>query len=245
MLIFNTEPVAVKYPYVVYYLVFLALGVSVYLASITWIHFPSELFFDNIGAVATLSVGGIATRLTAVALPGDAGRSSILYLPALCALVIAGPVAGGLVAALSVAAGDFITGRRPIKIVFNFSQFLIAGLLSGWLYYGLGGTWVVDARIQHLLIPFLIAAGSFFLVNRFLLALILVVSDKRSFITTWRVLDDHALPLDITLSLTAVPLAALYWHFQAFGLTLALTVILALALWPRTSMGRSSPGVSS
>jgi HD-GYP domain-containing protein (c-di-GMP phosphodiesterase class II) len=89
------------------------------------------------GTMLTLVIAVLVSELLAVDLP-DGGTLSLTYPLSVCAIVLLGPTAAALLAAVSMVPALFSTPRMsPSRLLGNLGQVVLAVLVPGWLYIGL------------------------------------------------------------------------------------------------------------
>jgi len=171
--------------------------------------------------------------------------SSVVYLPVMCSLVILGPMWALALVVFTTLYGSLRSKKGSLKVTFNCAQMVIAVALAGGIYEVLGGTWVSRTSISSIILPYMGASLTYFAVNRTIVTGIVFLDNDNSvsFWETWRLLDDYALPVDVTLSLLALPAVHLYWHAGTGGLMAGLSPSLLLAGWSVSSMSAEHEGV--
>ena len=81
----------------------------------------------------------LLTEAMAIRLPRGGGTVSVGFVVIYASLLIFGPGAGGLVAALGTFQLDQLTRQRIVTVIFNRAQLGLAAALAGLVYVGLGG----------------------------------------------------------------------------------------------------------
>lgn len=107
---------------------------GIVLAVVSGVRYPPALTFQLIIVV----LAAILSEWFSLNLPSF--TISLAYPLAMSAVVLAGPFAGGIVAAFSSGVVPDIRARRPTAIVlFNFWQLVLGACAAGWIYIGCGG----------------------------------------------------------------------------------------------------------
>lgn len=134
-----------------------------------------------LASLALAVAAGVLAELQRARVRADVA-ASLINVALLAAVVLAGPwvlvgvALGGAVGAWSTYPSG--TEARIERLAFNFGQLAIAGLVAGFLFEALVGSWHAEpgAVGAHLLLPLLVAAVVFTLVNVVFLAIIVWIS---------------------------------------------------------------------
>lgn len=102
--------------------------------ALSWKAYPPYLSVQLVLAIAAAAF----SALFSVELP--AYSVSMSYVMAMCAIVLGGPAAAGLVAASSAVTIDDIRGHKPIShMLFNVGNLVLSSCAGGLVYVALGG----------------------------------------------------------------------------------------------------------
>lgn len=147
-------------------------------------------------------------------------KGSTSFIMHLAAALLFGGFWSGLIAGASTLLGELSRGNRPVKIVFNVSQRIVAVCAAALLYGVLGGelppayltpgvTLSSDA-LQRDLGLFFIFAAVYFLLNSVLVSAVVAISSDRSFREVWSLNTRGVLGYDLGASLISLLVAWLY-----------------------------------
>jgi hypothetical protein len=151
-------------------------------------------------------------------------RGSTSFIMHIAAGLLFGSFWSGLVAASSTILGELARGAKPIKIVFNVSQRMVAVISATLVYTLLGGqlppsylsasaTLSSDA-LQRDLGLFVVLAATYFIVNSVLVSSVVATSNDRSFREVWSLNTRGVLGYDLGASLISLLVAYLYSFVQ-------------------------------
>ena len=151
-------------------------------------------------------------------------RGSTSFIMHIAAGLLFGSFWSGLVAAGSTLLGELARGAKPIKIVFNVAQRMVAVISATLVYTSLGGqlppsylsasaTLSSDA-LQRDLGLFVVLATTYFVVNSVLVSLVVSTSNDRSFREVWSLNTRGVLAYDLGASLISLLVAWLYSFVQ-------------------------------
>ena len=151
-------------------------------------------------------------------------RGSTSFIMHIAAGLLFGSFWSGLVAAGSTLLGELARGAKPIKIVFNVAQRMVAVISATLVYTSLGGqlppsylsasaTLSSDA-LQRDLGLFVVLATTYFVVNSVLVSLVVSTSNDRSFREVWSLNTRGVLGYDLGASLISLLVAWLYSFVQ-------------------------------
>jgi putative nucleotidyltransferase with HDIG domain len=130
----------------------------------------------------------------------------------------------GLITGFSAIFGEIALGNKPIKLLFNVSQRIVAVVAGALLYTALGGhlppvylsqgIHLSSEILQADLGLFLVFAATYFLLNSTLVSMVVAISSERSFKEVWNLNTRGVLGYDIGASLIALLVAWLYTSVQ-------------------------------
>ncbi|MEO7985652.1 MAG: HD domain-containing phosphohydrolase [Gemmatimonadales bacterium] len=151
-------------------------------------------------------------------------KGSTAFIMHLSAGLLFGAFWSGLITGLSTLLGEIARGNRPIKLIFNVSQRIIAVVAAALLYsilgghlpplYLLPGASLSSEALQSDLGLFLVFAASYFLLNSILVGMVVATSSERSFKEVWNLNTRGVLGYDIGASLIALLVAWWYTSVQ-------------------------------
>jgi putative nucleotidyltransferase with HDIG domain len=151
-------------------------------------------------------------------------KGSIAFIMHLSTGLLFGAFWCGLITAVSGILGELAHGNKPIKLVFNVSQRVVAVVSGALLYTALGGhlppvylsqgAHLSSEVLQADLGLFLIFAATYFLLNSTMVSMVVAISSERAFKEVWSLNTKGVLGYDIGASLIAVLVAWLYSTVQ-------------------------------
>ncbi len=147
-------------------------------------------------------------------------KGSTSFIMHIAAGLLFGGFWSGLVAGVSTFLGELARGNKPIKLVFNVSQRIVAVVTASLVYSFLGGvtppSYLSEAialssrELQRDLGLFFLFASSYFLVNSALVSFVVSVSSERSFREVWSLNTRGVIGYDMGASLISLLVAWLY-----------------------------------
>lgn len=151
-------------------------------------------------------------------------RGSTAFIMHLSAGLLFGAFWSGLITGVSALLGELALGRKPIKVLFNVSQRIVAVVAAALVYTSLGGNLppvylsegihLSSKVLQADLGLFLLFAALYFLLNSMLVSMVVAISSERSFKEVWSLNTRGVLGYDIGASLIALLVAWLYTSVQ-------------------------------
>jgi hypothetical protein len=135
------------------------------------------------------------------------------------AIIFAGNIIFGPAVAVLIALGDAVTWgdikekARPYKVMFNASNLILTAGLAGLTYVALNGP-VGNLTLNdfpYVLLPIILAATVYFLVNTWLVALAIGLSEGLSPLNIWSFDFKWAMPNAFMLAIIGVVLAQVYF----------------------------------
>lgn len=207
------------------YIILVAVAAASSLAGLVWL--APDVNWLYVRAVITVSVIALTTHLMGHTLSTNgrsAVRGSVSFVPFLASAILSPnwmAVAGVLLVSLAV---QIVRRRDPSRALFNLSQQVLSLSAAILLYRVAGGRSVLDGDgIAYA--PLLALVAGYCLLNPFLVAGAVSLSDRRRFAEVW---TENTLGT-ITYDLLAVPLiAGLAWVYARFGPPGAFVVAVAL-----------------
>lgn len=199
---------------------------------------------DLVPLLTLLALGVLGWVLpdTLILLSGDGVRISFLGIVVLAAAVLVGPVGGGLVGLLVTLARP--TRTAAIRRLFNAGMLGVIGLVSGLVYYGVGGVDPLTitgttAIMVHIALPLLAANVAQAVTNAVVLSGMMAVASGAAFWVQVRTLLVSASGLAyIAYGVVAFLLVVLWGpgHIQWFAAVLTI-VLLLVARWSFDQLG--------
>ncbi len=179
------------------------------------------------GADVSLALGAFVllaalTDLREVRLP-VVGIVTLSFVPVLAALIELGLWEALVVAAVSGAATAGFT-RDPLKVTFNVANYIVSTFAGGLLYLAL---LPADSSFLEKVVPAFAATAIDFLVNTWLLAVVVALSSSDGAVAVWRRNYEWALPGYLTGATIAIVAA---WLYAVLGIPGLLLVIPPLFL---------------
>jgi serine phosphatase RsbU (regulator of sigma subunit) len=174
------------------------------------------------GATVSLALGAFVilaalTDLREVRLP-VVGIVTLSFVPVLAALIELGLWEALVVAAVSGAATAGFT-RDPLKVTFNVANYIVSTFAGGLLYLALLPS---EATFLEKVVPAFAATAVDFLVNTWLLAVVVALSSSSRAFVVWRRNYEWALPGYLAGATFALVAAWLYATLGIPGLLLVL-----------------------
>ncbi len=179
--------------------------------------FPGWWAFGSFVLIA-LVLESLNTRLRVEA------KGSTSFIMHIAAGLLFGSFWSGLVAGLATLLGELAIGNRPIKILFNVSQRMVAVLAATLVYSALGGhlppsylspgVTLSSDVLQLDLGLFFVFASTYFVLNSVLVSLVVSTNTERSFREVWSLNTRGVLGYDLGASLISLLVAWLYSFVQ-------------------------------
>jgi hypothetical protein len=190
-------------------------------------YFPGRIS-DNISGIVVFLVVGLILELAEhrLAISASGSISFIMYL---AALLVFGPTWGGLLTATSFSVAHSLNRRPPLKIAFNAAQQMLAILMAGQVYLGLGGV-IRPTSLDSSLVPFGAMVVGFFGVNSLAVSAAVALSEKRGLGEVWLRNTWSLAAYDLVASTLGLGIAVLY--SSRYGL-FAVGGVVALILFLR------------
>jgi len=151
-------------------------------------------------------------------------RGSTSFIMHIAAALLFGGYWGGFVAGVSTFFGELARANKPIKVVFNVAQRIIAVVGAVLVYNSLGGKLppsylepgisLSSEAFQRDLGLFFVFASTYFLLNSVLVSLAVSISSERSFREVWSLNTRGVLGYDLGASLISLFVALLYSYVQ-------------------------------
>ena len=179
----------------------------------------------DLAGIILFSILHILSEVFSVQLPKD-GVVSIGFALDIAAIIIFGPFLAALLSLGGIIGKLLTTSFQTIKFVFNVSLFLLTTSLAGLVYYWFGGS-NVNLLLTHDLVPLVVTALVYLLINASLLTAIVAVANGVDFATTWRANVRWALPSFLALAPLGYLLATVY---IIMGIPGAILLIIPLLL---------------
>lgn len=161
------------------------------------------------------------------------GSVSVSSTITLATIVIFGPLVAALTSIFNAIVWRDIKERTsPYRWIFNGSEGVITAGCSGLIYLAGGGQLLLNtsglssARFPHLLLPIVLLAGAYFLINTSLVSMIISVGKKVSPITIWRSNVLWAIPNYFVLIVLSLVMIQIYLTIGAVGLILMIVPLL-------------------
>jgi len=201
-----------------------AVSAALVAAFVFIVHAPhlSPQWFLALGVLLLL---GIASTSLAFRVTEKGSTTDVNYLLELGAVLLLGAPGALCLAFLSGLISQFFVQKKPwVKATFNVAQWTVAAGLSGLLYSALGGDPTLSKAefdFGASVLPFLGAAGSYFLLNSIAVTAIISYSERQRFFEVWKRLAGANILADVISS----PLAFLipwlfYWNVAAVFLAI-------------------------
>ncbi len=161
------------------------------------------------------------------------GSVSVSSTVILATVVIFGPLFAALTSIFNaVVWRDIKEKNSPYRWIFNGSEGVITTGCSGLIYLAVGGRILLNTsglnskNIPHLLIPIILMAVSYFLLNTSLVSLIIAVGKKTSPIGVWRSNVLWAIPNYFVLMILSLVMIQIYVTIGTAGLILMIVPLL-------------------
>ena len=135
-------------------------------------------------------------------------------------ILVYGPAAAIIVTSFSAFIGEIIGGKtRWYKILFNMAQYTLSAGIAGMVYQGLGGV-VGLVNISNYIIPAVICAIIYFLVNSNLFVIVVSLSEEVSILSVWKKQIRGTLATYIALVPIGFIMALVYTSIGVWGIIL-------------------------
>lgn len=101
-------------------------------------------------------------------------------------ILVYGPVAAMIVTVFGALIGEIVEGKtRWYKIVFNIAQYALSAGVAGMVYQGLGGI-VGAVDLSNYIIPAVICAIIYYLINLNLFMIVISLAEEVSILSVWK-----------------------------------------------------------
>lgn len=101
-------------------------------------------------------------------------------------ILVYGPVAAMIVTVFGALIGEIVEGKtRWYKIVFNIAQYALSAGVAGMVYQGLGGI-VGSVDLSNYIIPAVICAIIYYLINLNLFMIVISLAEEVSILSVWK-----------------------------------------------------------
>ncbi len=188
----------------------------------TWLAFlalwDDSTSVSDIGAlfgVALFLLLGVALERSQHRLAIGSVSGSIAFVVYLASAVVFGPFWCVVIAACSLAIAESLIPKRPVHIVFNVAQHILALGVASVAYMMLGGS-VPPRSVDDAAVPYVGLALSYVVVNSGVVSGVVALSERRNFADVW-VRNTWAL-VGYDLVASAVGLA-IAWLYLAWGVS--------------------------
>ncbi len=151
-------------------------------------------------------------------------KGSTSFITQIASLLLLGGWWGSVVTSTSTLFGELARANRPIKLVFNVSQRLLAISLAALIYQALGGALppaflaphasFASPAVQRDLGLFFVISFVYFVVRCAEVNTVIVLSSNRAFREVWNLNTRGVLVYDIVASLVSILVAWLYTRFD-------------------------------
>jgi putative nucleotidyltransferase with HDIG domain len=178
-----------------------------------------------------LTAAAEALSIPIVISRGRQATSSVAAICHLATIALFGPLPATVATAIGETLGRGLFAKQaPIKLVFNIAQLTLATAAAGVAYKLLGGRASPDAiaLTAQVIAAFLVAAGTYFLINASLVTTILSLDSGQPFRRTWRDMTRGAVPGVVASAALGLALALLYAKLFLAGVVLLLVPMLFL-----------------
>jgi hypothetical protein len=153
-----------------------------------------------------------------------AAKGSTSFIMHMASALLFGGCWSVIVTAVSTLFGEIARKNRPVKIVFNVAQRILAVSLAALAYQGLGGQLppaylgasvnLASDAVQRDLGLFIVFAATYFLINSAAVNTAIVLSSGRAFREVWNLNTRGLLAYDLAASIVGVFVAWLYTRFD-------------------------------
>lgn len=203
------------------YVVGIVIAALAVLVPLAWI----EVDWRTVAVLVALTV---AAEIASRSYIGRVVTISVSFPIGLAAVLLLPPSAAALVMFLG-AASDGFAGLPWVKAVFNGAMCACSAALAGVAYRLAGGQYDLDpSKFPAVLLPALLAATTFCLVNGLLLAGVLRLAEGLSLVAVWRTSIAKSIAAYLGYGLFGLMMAAL-WYTQG-GWVSALLILLPLSV---------------
>jgi HD-GYP domain-containing protein (c-di-GMP phosphodiesterase class II) len=151
-------------------------------------------------------------------------KGSTSFITQIASVLLFGGWWGSLITAISTLFGEVARANRPIKLIFNVSQRILAISLAALAYHALGGALppafltpsasLASDAVQRDLGLFLVISSIYFVVSWAAVNTAIVLSSDRAFREVWNLNTRGVLVYDIVASLVSILVAWLYTRFD-------------------------------
>lgn len=175
------------------------------------------------GLIAFAILGLLTGALESLPSKGIAG--SIVFVSHLASTVAIGPVAAVAAAISAAVPVQFIARRSPIKAVFNLAQFALCILISGSLYYAVGGHFSTTNISNRDFLAYGALVIAYFATNSTIVCGAVAIDQNRPFLSLWRGHVVRVAGYDLVASAVGLLVA---WLYLRFGLASIFAVVLPI-----------------
>jgi HD-GYP domain-containing protein (c-di-GMP phosphodiesterase class II) len=151
-------------------------------------------------------------------------KGSTSFITQIASVLLFGGWWGSLITAISTLFGEVARANRPIKLIFNVSQRILAISLAALAYHALGGALppafltpsasLASDAVQRDLGLFLVISSIYFVVSWAAVNTAIVLSSDSAFREVWNLNTRGVLVYDIVASLVSILVAWLYTRFD-------------------------------
>lgn len=179
-----------------------------------------------IGA-AVYAVVGFGLQVAEHRLAVGTAHGTISFIVYMGAVLVFGPLWGGLVTGVSLAAAQTVLRKPLVKAAFNIAQHVLAILAGSFLYLALGGTFPLQS-LNEAIIPFLGLVFGFFVVNSGAVSGVIAISEGRRFADVWISNTWGLAGYHLVASALGLAIAWLYVELGVLGIAIIVVPILFL-----------------
>src|SRR5881628_1617838 len=194
---------------------------------------------EPIWALLILALLTAAAERFDLNLYGD-GRVSISFVLMFSAVLIGGLPGLVLVVPAAVIASAVGARRPPHKVLFNFGALMLAGAASALVIEAWG--WLATTSQWLMIGPAILAAAAHFLVNAFLVALVISLSSGSSVRTVWKENFTWLWPHYLVLGVFALAIASAYSALGLWGIAVFVIPPLMMRLSLKQYLDRTTRG---
>jgi putative nucleotidyltransferase with HDIG domain len=216
----QTDNARASRAFIPYMLVISLTGYAV-LARLTTDQLLNMRLLSLVGPMLFFTGLAIIVGLQSVRMPRGGATTTVGFAIDYASLLIFGPALAGWIGVLSALV---LLRRSPwLRQLFNHAQLALSFAAAGWVYYHLGGRYVIVAAPETAatvitqqvpfghLVPALVGGGlGYFLVSSFLLAIAMALWERRSILDVWAVSFRWAVPRYLALAPFGLLMAMAY-----------------------------------
>lgn len=208
-----------------------AAALAALLVAYVFSFYPPHLSGRWFLALGILLVLGVASTSLAFRITEKGSTTDVNYLIELGAVILLGAPGAAALALVSGVISQVLVLKKPWqKATFNVAQWTLAAGIGGLVYTWLGGNpTLLEQQYQFTsaIVPFIGAAGAYFLINSLAVTSIITYADRQAFGQVWKRIFGRNILADIISS----PLAFLipwlfYWN--VIGVFLFIVPIIGL-----------------